>query len=234
MNNRMAKNNLAKPKPGPSTQRFLDIAEIREDVVVMKDGTLRGALMVSSINFALKSEDEQQATIQGYMQFLNGLDHHIQVCIQSRRMNVDAYMMKLKNQEETIANELLKSQIRDYMAFVKELVELGEIMQKRFFVIIPYDPLESGEGGKSFFARLSAAFSPASIVKLNAKQFKERRDSLQQRMGNVGGGLESMGLQVIPLDTQGLIELYYNSYNPDVADEQKLVSLDKLQVDSRF
>jgi hypothetical protein len=234
MKNSMAKNNLAKQKPGPSTQRFLDIAEIREDVVVMKDGTLRGVLLVSSINFALKSEDEQQATIQGYMQFLNGLDHHIQVCIQSRRMNVDNYIMKLQAQEQTISNELLKGQIRDYMSFVKELVDLGEIMQKRFFVIVPFDPLESNEGGKGFFKKLSSAFSPASLVKLSAKQFKDRRDSMMQRLGNVAGGLESMGLQVVPLDTQGLIELYYNSYNPDVAEEQKLVSIDKLQIENRF
>ncbi len=118
----------AKPKVGPPTQRFLDIAEIREDCVVMKDGTLRGVLMVSSINFALKSEDEQQATIQGYMQFLNGLEHTIQISIQSRKMNIDAYMNKLKEQEDKITNELLKSQIRDYMTFVKELVDLGDIM----------------------------------------------------------------------------------------------------------
>ncbi len=230
----MAQNNLAKQKPGPSTQRFLDIAEIREDAVVMKDGTLRGALLVSSINFALKSEDEQQATIQGYMQFLNGLDHHIQVCIQSRRMNVDNYLMKLQAQEDTITNELLKNQIRDYMSFVKELVDLGEIMQKRFFVVVPYDPLSDNSGGKSFFKKLSSAFSPASLVKLSAKQFKDRRDSLMQRLGNVAGGLEGMGLQVVPLDTQGLIELYYNSYNPDVAEEQKLVGIEKLQIENRF
>jgi hypothetical protein len=99
------RNKLAKPKAGPPTQRYLDIAEIREDVVVMKDGTLRAVLLVSSINFALKSEDEQQATVQGYMQFLNSLEHPIQVVIQSRRMNIDAYMGNLKEQEETIHNE---------------------------------------------------------------------------------------------------------------------------------
>lgn len=226
-------NKLAKPKVGPPTQRFLDIAEIREDAVVMKDGTLRAVLLVSSINFALKSEDEQQATIQGYMQFLNGLEHPIQICIQSRKMNVDAYMMKMKSQEETISNELLKGQIRDYMSFVTELVELGEIMQKRFFCIIPYDPLEAGNKG-GFMQKLQAAISPAAILKLNAKQFKDRRDILVQRVGNIAGGLQSMGLQVAQLDTQGLIELYYNSYNPGASEEQKLAPIEKLQVDSRF
>ncbi|MFA5945692.1 MAG: hypothetical protein WC802_02160 [Patescibacteria group bacterium] len=228
-----AKNNLAKPKAGPPTQRYLDIAEIREDCVVLKDGTLRSVLLVSSINFALKSEDEQQATIQGYMQFLNGLDHPIQITIQSRRMNIDAYMGKLKAQEETIPNELLRGQIRDYMSFVKELVELGEIMQKRFFVIIPYDPAEGGKQ-HGFFQKLSAAISPAAIIKLNAKQFGERKEYLMQRVGNIAGGLQSMGLQAIMLDTQGLIELYYNSYNPDVSEVQKLAPIEKIQVETRF
>ncbi len=231
----MAKQNtLAKPKAGPSTQRYLDIAEIREDVVVMKDGTLRAAMLVSSINFALKSEDEQQATIQGYMQFLNGLEHPIQVVVQSRRMNIDGYLEKLKEQEATIHNELLKTQIRDYMSFVQELVQLGKIMQKSFYVIVPYDPAETGDHGKGFIKRFTSSFSPAKILKLNTKQFNERKQTLTQRMANVAAGLGSMGLQVAMLDTQGLIELYYTCYNPQVLDSQKLVDTQKLQVETKF
>lgn len=221
-------------KTGQPTQRFLDIAEIREDCVVMKDGTLRAVLMVSSINFALKSEDEQQAIIQGYMQFLNGLEHPLQVVIQSRRMNVDGYLGQLKQQEETIHNELLRTQIRDYTSFIKELVELGQIMQKRFFVVIPYDPAEKDEKGKGFMTKLSAAISPAKIVKLNEKRFQERRYSLMQRASTVSSGLGSMSLQVALLDTQGLIELYYSSYNPDVYDAEKLVDMGKLRVETHF
>ncbi len=225
---------MTKPKFAPPTQRFLDIAEIRENAVVMKDGTMRSVLMVSSINFALKSDDEQQAVIQGYMQFLNTLEHPIQICIQSRKMNIDGYLAKLKSQEETIANELLKTQIRDYVSFIKELVDLGEIMQKRFFVIIPYDPSESGEKGKGFFAKVQTAISPASVVKLNAKQFAERHERLMRRAEMIGGGLESMGLAVALLDTQGLIELYYNTYNPEVADTQPLEEIAKLQLETKL
>ncbi|MFA6017975.1 MAG: TraC family protein [Patescibacteria group bacterium] len=221
-------------KSGQPTQRYLDIAEIREDCVVMKDGTLRAVLMVSSINFALKSEDEQQAIIQGYMQFLNGLDHPLQISIQSRRMNVDGYINALKKQEDAIHNELLRTQIRDYTSFIKELVEMGQIMQKRFFVVIPYDPTEGNEKGKGFMSKLSSAFSPAKIVKLNEKRFRERRYSLMQRTSTVASGLTSMGLQVVMLDTQGLIELYYSSYNPDVYDAEKLVDVGKLRVETHF
>lgn len=221
-------------KPGQPTQRYLDIAEIREDAVVMKDGTLRAVVMVSSINFALKSEDEQQAIIQGYMQFLNGLEHPLQVVVQSRKMNVDGYLATLRQQEETIHNELLKTQIRDYTSFIKELVDLGQIMQKRFFVVVPYDPAEGNEKGKGFMSKLSSAFSPAKIIKLNEKRFQERRYSLMQRVSTVAGGMSSMGLQVALLDTQGLIELYYSSYNPDVYDAEKLVDIGKLRVETHF
>lgn len=225
----------AQSKPGAPTQRFLDIAEIREDAVVMKDGTMRAVLMVSSINFALKSEDEQQAIIQGYMQFLNGLEYPIQVVVQSRKMNVDGYIAALTQQEETIHNELLKTQIRDYRSFIQDLVELGQIMQKRFFVVVPYDPSDDGtDKGKSFMAKLSTAFSPAKVVKLNERRFRERRDTLMQRVSGIASGLGSMGLQVALLDTQGLIELYYSSYNPDIYDTEKLVDTARLRVETHF
>ena len=228
----MQSKKLAKAKPGPPTQRFLDIAEIRENVVVLKDGTLRGVLMVSSINFALKSEDEQQATVQSYMQFLNGLEHPIQVVIQSRKMNIDAYMEALKEQERTIKNDLLRTQIADYRGFVNELVDLGQIMQKKFYVVVPYDPATDKK--KGFMTKLSAAIMPASVIKLNAKKFKERQDALLQRMNIVASGLTGMGLKSAMLDTQGLIELYYTVYNPAVFDTQKLAGLDNLRVEKGF
>lgn len=228
----MQSKKLAKAKPGPPTQRFLDIAEIRENVVVLKDGTLRAVLMVSSLNFALKSEDEQQAIIQGYMQFLNGLEFPIQVVIQSRRMNIDGYLDRLQEQEDKIGNELLKTQIRDYRSFVTELVQLGEIMQKRFFVVVPYDPLSDKKTG--FLSKVSTALAPASVVKLKEKVFIERRDALLQRTSLIGGGLQSMGLQTALLDTQGLIELYYETYNPDAAVHEKMTDVGTLKVEANF
>ncbi len=229
----MQSKKLAKAKAGPSTQRFLDIAEIRENVVVLKDGTMRAVMMSSSINFALKSEDEQQAIVQGYMQFLNGLEYPIEIVIQSRKMNIDGYLDRLKKQEDTIANELLKSQIRDYTSFITELVELGEIMQKRFFVVVPFDPV-TDKSQKNFMAKVSAAIAPASLIRLNDKVFNTRRESLQHRVDTVAGGLSSMGLQVVQLDTQGLIELYYTVYNPDLFDNEKMADVNALRVETKF
>ncbi len=218
---------LAKPKPGPATQRYLDIAEVRDDMVILKDGTVRAVLLVSSINFSLKSEDEQQAIIQAYMTFLNSLEYPVQVVIQSRKMNIDGYMEALVEQQRKTENELLRAQIADYRQFVGELVELGQIMQKRFYVVLPYDPLTNKQ--KKFFTRLGEALSPAAAAKLSNKQYAERREQLTRRCQLLGGSLLSMGLQSVRLDTQGLIELYYNAYNPDIFDTERLGDLEKIR-----
>lgn len=224
------KNKLAKPKPGPATQRFLDIAEIRDDMVIMKDGTVRAVLLVSSINFALKSEDEQQAIIQAYMTFLNSLEYGVQITIQSRKMNIDAYLSSLREQETKTANDLLRAQIADYRNFVTELVELGEIMQKRFYVVVTYDPVSNKR--KNFFQRLSEAFSPTAAAKLNEKQLTDRREQMARRVDTMMSQLASMNIAAVRLDTQSLIELYYNVYNPDLFEEEKLVDLGKIQVEA--
>src|SRR5687768_4623112 len=119
----MQSKQLSGPKPGVPSQRFLDVAEIRDDIVIMRDGTLRAVLLVSSINFSLKSVDEQNAIVQAYMQFLNGLDYPIQVVIQSRRMNIDNYMRQLDESEKNLNSDLLKRQIHDYKDFVVQLVK---------------------------------------------------------------------------------------------------------------
>ena len=216
-------------KPGKPTQRYLDISEIRDGVVIMKDGTLRSVLMVSSVNFALKSQDEQQAMIQSYMQFLNGIEYPIQVVIQSRKMNIDAYIAALAKQEKEIDNELLRVQIVDYRSFIEDLVELGEIMQKRFYLVVPYDPATDKK--HNFFTRFAAAISPANIITLSKKQFEERRDALRQRVAIVQSNLASMSLQTVALDTQSLIELYYTVYNPEMFETQRMTDINNLQIE---
>ncbi len=223
----MQSKKLAKPKPGPSTQRFLDIAEIRDDLVVLKDGTVRGLLLVSSINFALKSVDEQEAVIQAYMMFLNGLEYPIQIVIQSRRMNIDPYMQRLAEQQRATGNDLLRAQISDYRNFVQELVELGQIMQKRFYMVVPYDPVSDKK--KNFWTRFSSVLSPAASSKLNKKQFEERAEQLSRRINVVIGQLNGMGLASVRMDTQSLIELYYNAYNPDLFESEKLADLSQIR-----
>lgn len=219
-------------KQGPPTQNYLDIAEIRDGVVVLKDGTLRAVLMVSSINFALKSEDEQQAIIQGYMSFLNSLEYPIQIVVQSRKMNIDTYMKSLEEAERTTANDALRSQILDYRGFIQELVSLGEIMEKRFYVVVPYDPIS--DEGRGFWKRLGDVVSPARILKLKSKQFYDRKEQLDRRVSIIQGALGSMSLSSVVMDTQGLMELYYTAYNPDVFDVERLGDLSQLRLEEGF
>jgi type IV secretory pathway VirB4 component len=212
-----------------STQQYLDIAEIKDNTIVMKDGTLRAVLLVSSINFALKSEDEQNAVIDSYIRFLNNLSFTLQIVIQSRELDIDNYIQYLKTKEKEQINKLLKVQTADYIEYIKELTSLGRIMNKRFYVIVPYDPLTDRH--KSFFSSITEALKPATIIKLKEKTFLKYQDMLERRVDSVAGGLESMGVAVARLDTQSLIELYYKTYNPETAPNQSLADMDKLRIE---
>lgn len=228
--NRMQSNKLAGAKPGVAAQKYLDIAEIKDDTVIMRDGTLRAILLVSSINFALKSLDEQNAIVQAYMGFLNALDFPLQIIIQSRRMNIDGYLKQLHDRELEIGNELLKKQIRDYRDFIKQMVQLGDIMQKRFLVVIPLNP--ATDKRKNFFQRLAEVLAPSSAVHISDERFQKQKFDLGLRVNQIRSGLSSMSLNAEPLDTQSLIELYYNAYNPELMQNQPLTNLNDLQIES--
>lgn len=226
----MPVDSLSRNKIKVSTQQYLDIAEIKDDTIVMKDGTLRSVLLVSSINFALKSEDEQDAVIESYIRFINNLSFTLEIVIQSRELDIENYLEYLKEKEKEQLNKLLKIQTADYIQYIQELTSLGKIMNKRFYVIIPYDPLTDKR--KNFFSLISEALRPATIIKLKDKTFKTYQEMLDRRVESVAGGLESMGVAVVRLDTQSLIELYYKTYNPETSKNQNLVDLDKIRVEN--
>ncbi|MFA4937286.1 MAG: TraC family protein [Patescibacteria group bacterium] len=226
----MPKNKLAAPKKGPPTQSYLDIAEIKDDCVIMKDGTLRAVMICSSINFSLKSEDEQNAVIQAYIGFLNSLEWPLQIVIQSRRLNIDGYLEKLNSLTKQQPNDLLRVMADDYTAYIKELVTLGEIMNKRFFVVIPYSSLSDKRSG--FWRRLKNVFSLSKTIKISRDTFDKYKEALDRRVDYVESALTSMSIKSVRLDTQGLIEIYYNTYNPELQETEKLAGLDKLQIES--
>jgi len=223
------KNAEKKRKSIPATKHNLMINEIKEDSVVMKDGTLRAVLMVSSINFALKNEDEQNAIISAYVSFLNSLEYPLQIVIQSRALNIAPYLAKLTKKEAEQTNELLRVQIADYRSFVSQLVEMSNITSKSFYVVVPYDPLSNKS--KSFWARFGEVINPANTVMLKDKRFQARKRDLDMRVRLVESGLMGMGLEVIRLDTQSLIELYYATFNPDIALSEPLPELNKIRVE---
>lgn len=224
----MPKNKLARNKINSSTQQYLDIGEVKEDTLIMRDGTLRAVIMVSSINFALKSEEEQNAIVSAYVSFLNNLDFPLQIVIQSRELNIEDYMSNLKQKEKEQTNELLKMQTAEYIQYINELISLGKIMNKRFYVVVTYNPLSDKQ--KNFFLRLFDAFKPAQLIKMKEEKFRRRKLDLARRVDNVISGLASIGVNAAQLDTQSLIELFYNTYNPTTSDNQKLVDVRQLRV----
>jgi len=214
----------------PSTQRYLPIAEIRDNAVVLKDGSVRAVLLVSSVNFALKSSEEQTATVQGYISFLNSLDFPLQIVIQSRRFIIDHYLADLAAREKTQMNDLLRIQMADYRQFIQELVSLGEIVSKRFYVAIPYSPVS--DKNKSLLSRVSDTFALSRIVRLKEARFREYRMGLDKRVAHIRSGLVAMGIAAAELDTQSLIELFYATYNPDVAMTEKVPDVGKVEIEA--
>ena len=200
--------------PQPTTQQFLEIDQVREGVLILKNKALRGVLMVSSLNFALKSEDEQNAIIYQFQSFLNSLDFSCQIVVQSRKLNITGYLEKLKELEETQENELLKMQTAEYREFIQGLVETGAILAKTFFVVVPYTLWEA-EGlpftGKKLLKR-------PKIPALTEENFQRYKSQLWQRMEFVALGLRRCGLQAVPLTTPELIELFWSLHHPKEAE----------------
>ncbi len=209
--------------PEPATQEFLEIKEIREGVVVLKNDGIRGILMVSSMNFALKSSEEQNAIIFAFQSFLNSLDFTCQIVIQSRKINITPYLDNIKALEEQQENELLKTQTSSYQQFIRELVKGNSIMTKSFYVVIPYtisQILGVGAGLKSKgLGRLFKKKDPNDKDNnLSDANFEKVKNQLWQRMEFVAMGLKRCGLEVIPLTTPELIELYWAIHHPDEAE----------------
>lgn len=200
--------------PESATQDFLEIKDIREGVLLLKNNTIRGVMMVSSINFALKSEEEQTAIIYAFQNFLNSLDFSCQIVVQSRKLNITGYLEKLKELEETQKNELLKMQTAEYREFIQGLVETGAILAKTFFVVVPYTLWET-EGlpftGKKLLKR-------PKIPTLTEEAFQRCKSQLWQRMEFVALGLRRCGLQAVPLTTPELIELFWSLHHPKEAE----------------
>lgn len=214
-----------------SSQLYLKIAEIRDDTVVLKNGGIRGILKVSSINFNLKSEDEQNAIIYSYQGFLNSLEFPIQIVVRSKRLDIDNYIDQLNGLGEKQTNALLQRQTYEYIDYIQRLVEYADIMEKEFFVIVPFDPFRAVKPNvvQRFFQNLSPKDSFIELEK-RQKEFLQLKKSLNQRLNVVKSGLENTGLQVGQLKTKDLIELFYEIYNPLTSRTQKFNEVEELNI----
>lgn len=197
-----------------STQEFVPISEVRDGVIVLKDGSLRAILLASSINFALKSEDEQTAFIVQFQNFLNSLDFSCQIFVESRMLDIRPYIATLEVAYKNQLDDLMRIQIREYIEFIKSFTEAANIMTKNFFVVVPYNPSSlpslSGTGPAS---KLFGKKGSATVADAN-RTFEEKVSQLEQRIAIVQQGLVRCGVRTVQLGTEEAIELFYKLFNP--------------------
>lgn len=216
-----------------STQNTLQIAEIRDGIVIMNDGSFRSVVMVKSINFDLMSPQEREAVEFSYQGFLNSLYFPVQIFIRSNKVDIRPYIERLDKIRSEHENMLLALLMEDYLAYIDALAAQTNIMDKKFYVVIPYFPVVDMQKAitqsKNFFSGLAGLFnSKESHVVINEADLNKAKDELRNRVQAVLAGLAQSGVQGLPLDTQELIELYYDTYNPDTATRQQLKNFDDL------
>jgi hypothetical protein len=197
-----------------STQSFVPIKEVRDGIIVEKDGGMRGILLASSLNFSLKSEDEKNAILLQFQDFLNSLDFSVQIVIQSRKLDIRPYLALLEKQEKEQQIELMKVQTREYIEFIRSFTESTNIMTKNFFVVVSYNPAAiSGEKVSALTSFLGKKSSKDKAAD-KSSSFEESRTQLEERLAIVEQGLVRTGIRVARLGTDEVIELFYKAFNP--------------------
>ena len=208
------------PEPTKPSQQFVEIKEIKNDVVYLKSGGLRKILIVSGVNFDLKSENEQTLILNGFRNFLNTLDFSVQLFIHSRKTNIDLYLEKIAARKQEEKNELLKIQIEEYIQFIRSFVEQNAIISKTFFVIVPYDPVALPSQTKGILSLFKKTKPSPQKIEEEAKKTQQSLEQLNHRVDQVTHGLEQVGLRTTPLNDEELIELFYNLYNPQLIEKR--------------
>ena len=201
------------PKITNATQEFVPIKEVRDGVIMLKDGGMRAVVLCSSINFSLKSEDERNAILLQFQDFLNSLDFSIEIVVQSRKLDIRPYIALLEGQEKKQVNELMKIQTREYIGFIKNFTENTNIMTKNFFIVVAYEPAIIGKGGSSLAGKFISK-SPKDKASEREMNFDENRTQLEERLSVVEQGLIRTGIRVARLGTEEVIELFYKAFNP--------------------
>ncbi|MDP2593396.1 MAG: hypothetical protein Q8P52_01965 [bacterium] len=206
------------------SQDFVPIKEVRDGIAVLKDNSMRGILLASSLNFALKSEDAQTAVISQFQNFLNSLDFSIQIFMESRHLDIRPYLALLEERYKAQTTELLKIQTREYIGFIKSFIEGTNIMTKTFFVVIPFTPpilqKTGSQSGLKGFLKKNRSETTESKMEL----FEENRSQLEQRMSVVEQGLIRSGVRVAKLGTEEIVELFYKLFNP--GETEKPIKID--------
>ena len=204
------------------SQQFVPIREIKDGVLYLKNGSIRQLLLVSGVNFELKSEAEQNLILSGFQNFINSLDFSVQFFIHSRKVNVDNYLAKMEERKEEEQNELLKIQIEEYVSFIRNFVDQNAIINKNFFVVVPYDPITVVNPASG----LMSIFKKSNSIEEKNNSDKENLDQLLRRVEQVTEGLNQIGLRAVKLENEETTELFYNLYNPQLV-EKKVLNIAK-------
>ena len=204
---------MPKAKTATPSQKFIEIQNIKDDVVTLKNSGLRAVCIASSINFELKGSEEQEALIGRFQGFINSLDFPLQILVNSRKLNIDPYLENLKELAKTQENELLHAQTTEYIDFIQKFVELTDIMNKSFYIVIPYNP--AGAKEEKFLDKIKLIISSkVTTQKLSPEKFDEYKDQLMQRVNHIINGLGQVEVKATLLNNQQLIRLFYEFYNP--------------------
>jgi hypothetical protein len=196
----------------PASQEFVPIKEVRDGIAILNNGSLRAIMLASSINFALKSQEEQQAVIAQFQNFINSLDFSVQMSVQSRNLDIEPYLDKLQKQYKTEDNQLLQTQIQEYIEFIRTFTDDADIMRKAFFMVVPYNRAVINQDG-GIMDTLGGLFG-GNENQTKDEAFEEARNQLDQRIGIIEQGLVRTGVRVTQLETEETIELFYQLLNP--------------------
>jgi hypothetical protein len=210
-----------------STLSFVEISEIRDSSLILREGQMRAVIAVSSANFALKSVQEQEIIIGAFQGILNSIDFPIQILVQSRRLDLSSYIDKLKHIEDNLTNDLLRIKMQEYVEYIKQMLQEVNIMNKDFYVIVGYEPVSLKNG---IFGRFLRALNPSRAIKQKQEDFLKNRKLLMTRTDAVASRFASLDLKVNLLNTEQLIALMYNSYNPDILESIRLRDVSSIDI----
>ena len=215
------------PKDLGNTQDLVFIEDIKNDTVILKNGSLRQVIMVSGVNFALKSELEQNVVIQAYQDFLNSVDFPLQIVIHSRKVNIEKYLENISHYKAQASSPLLQNQTNEYKEFIRSFVTKNAVMEKIFLVIVPFAPLslpskETLARALPFFKKGGGKEAEGGAKEEARRNFESNLLQLKQRTGQVLDGLSSIGLEAVILNTEQLIQLFYNFYNPEAVERKEM------------
>lgn len=201
------------PKNAPEVQKFVEVEEVKDDTVITKDKSLKAVCICSSINFDLLSMDEQEAVVSRFQEFLNSLDFPLQIIVASRHFNIENYLNQIKELEKKQTNELLRVQTSEYINFIQSFVEFANIMNKSFYVVVPFRVVESRE--EDFLSKFKTVISAKKTKKTKFEEGKLRqyKTQLNQRTNLIVEGLQGLGIKAVPLNDEQLTELFYEFYN---------------------